>query len=317
MTSAPSRDHLRKGETVAWYDSVIAGSVSGIFARAATAPMDTVKIRYQLQPVHEDKYKGIVSTVKTILKEEGLRALWKGNVPATAMYVVYGGVQFGSYSWFNNLWSAKFPQCSQQGQSLIVGALAGMTSSLVSYPLDLLRTRLAANRNVRGTKLLEACRETWHTEGFRGFFTGAPTAMTTITLSAAFMFQTYEAANIVCENYESEFWSRPLRASSGMLAGMVSKTAVFPIDTLRRRMQIMNSQGTSRFTEFPDVYHKYRSSSSISIITKIVRQEGVMALYRGLTMGLFKSVPSTAIYLYAYERIMTTLDRRPSLSDAR
>ncbi|QEU60944.1 Tpc1 [Kluyveromyces lactis] len=308
MNTGIRKDHLRKGETVSWYDSVIAGSVSGVFARMATAPMDTVKIRYQLQPVQEDKYKGIASTVRTIMKEEGLRALWKGNVPATAMYVVYGAVQFGSYSWFNNVWSAKFPQFSQQGQTLTVGALAGMTSSVVSYPLDLLRTRLIANRTSHRTSVAEECRQMWLNEGVRGFFTGMSTAMTTVTLSTAIMFLTYETVNIVCENHEKEFWSRPVSASSGIIAGFVSKTMVFPIDTLRRRMQVMNSKRTVHFTEFPDVYHEYRSKSSTAIIYKILRQEGVSALYRGLTMGLCKSVPTTAISLFVYERTMDLFD---------
>lgn len=303
------KDHLRKGQKVAWYDSMIAGSVSGVVARVATAPMDTVKIRYQLQPLHETKYQGLISTVRTIVKEEGVRALWKGNVPATAMYVIYGAVQFGSYTGFNNIVSKRWPDTlSQHVQSLVVGALAGVTSSGASYPLDLLRTRLVADRNITGTRLIEVCRETMQTEGLRGFFTGISTAMATVTLSTATMFLTYESVNILCEKHESQPWSQPLRASSGMIAGLVSKTIVFPIDTLRRRMQIMNSKRTSSFTELPQVYENYRYKSSISIVLDILKREGPVALYKGLTVGLLKSVPTTAISLFVYEKCMVLLE---------
>lgn len=304
-----SKDHLRKGERVEWVDSMVAGSISGLIARALTAPMDTLKIRYQLQPVQESKYRGIVSTVGIIVREEGWRALWKGNVPASAMYVAYGAVQFGSYSWYNNVLSEHAPYLSQQGQSLVVGAMAGMTSSAVTYPLDLLRTRLIANRWTRALKLGETCREMWRHEGPKGFFTGISSAMTTVTVSSALMFLTYESVNIVCETHREQRWSQPLQACSGMLAGLVSKTVVFPIDTVRRRMQVMNSARTSQFTDHPSVYHGYRNRSFTYILWGMVAKEGPRSIYRGLTMGLCKTVPTTAISLFVYERAIQYLER--------
>src|SRR3954469_15696439 len=77
--------------------------------RFVIAPLDVVKIRLQLQthslsdPLsHRDLkgspiYKGILPTLKHILREEGVAGLWKGNIPAELMYVAYGAIQFTTY----------------------------------------------------------------------------------------------------------------------------------------------------------------------------------------------------------------------------
>lgn len=305
-----SKDHLRKGETVRWLDSAIAGSISGLIARALTAPMDTLKIRYQLQPTFEKKYGGIRSTVSTIIKEEGWKALWKGNIPASLMYVLYGAVQFGSYSCFNNLLPKHESSISPQLQSLVVGALSGMTSSLVTYPLDILRTRLIANRSVSMIKQTEALREIYKYEGLRGFFVGISPAMTNITLSSALIFLTYETINILCEEYRTAPWSHSLEVSSGAAAGFVSKSVIFPIDTVRRRMQVMNSKQMAHVTAHTSTYLGYRNHSFYYILYDMLMKEGPRSLYNGLSVALCKSVPTTAISLFVFEHTMQIIDRR-------
>ncbi|KAG6745227.1 hypothetical protein NC652_036830 [Populus alba x Populus x berolinensis] len=58
------------------------------FAEICTIPLDTAKVRLQLQKsavagdgVALPKYRGMLGTVATIAREEGLAALWKGIVP--------------------------------------------------------------------------------------------------------------------------------------------------------------------------------------------------------------------------------------------
>lgn len=69
-----------------------------------TIPLDTAKVRLQLQkkPVAGDgltlpKYKGMLGTVATIGREEGLAALWKGIVPGLHRQCLFGGLRIGLY----------------------------------------------------------------------------------------------------------------------------------------------------------------------------------------------------------------------------
>ena len=64
---------------------VLCGAGAGAFTKTTTAPLERIKILYQLQGMKTDgigknrKYRNFFQTGKLILKEEGIRAFWKGN----------------------------------------------------------------------------------------------------------------------------------------------------------------------------------------------------------------------------------------------
>lgn len=69
-----------------------------------TIPLDTAKVRLQLQkkPAPGEalalpKYRGMLGTVATIAREEGLTALWKGIVPGLHRQCLFGGLRIGLY----------------------------------------------------------------------------------------------------------------------------------------------------------------------------------------------------------------------------
>ena len=69
-----------------------------------TIPLDTSKVRLQLQKkavagdgVALPKYRGMLGTVGTIAREEGLSALWKGIVPGLHRQCLFGGLRIGMY----------------------------------------------------------------------------------------------------------------------------------------------------------------------------------------------------------------------------
>lgn len=77
-----------------------------------TIPLDTAKVRLQLQKKAgfnnvddggvglgsgSPKYRGLLGTVKTIAREEGVSALWKGIVPGLHRQCLYGGLRIGLY----------------------------------------------------------------------------------------------------------------------------------------------------------------------------------------------------------------------------
>lgn len=298
-------DHLRKGNNVSWCQSAIAGSISGLVARTIIAPMDTIKIRYQLQPIYELKYEGILSTIKVILKDEGWKGLVKGNTPASIMYVLYGAIQFGSYSVFNNCINSINYEFSAQIQSLFVGALSGMVSSAATYPLDLLRTRFAANRALGWSKLNQTCTNILQEEGVKGFFRGVTLSFYSITLSTSLMFFTYESIKISCEETKKTHWIIDIiEKSAGFISGVVSKVLTFPIDTIRKRLQVAHSSSVIQFTTKPEIYLTYRNLSLFQVVKVMWELEGYRCFYKGLSIALMKTGPTTLVTLYTYEYCM-------------
>jgi len=122
--------------------TAIAGGLAGLTSRFVIAPLDVIKIRLQLQSRPRSTYHGAIHAGRTIVSQEGLTALWKGNIPAELLYVSYSMVQFVAYRETHVfLEKADYPK---HYRSFLAGASAGMCATVVTYPLDLLRTRFAA-----------------------------------------------------------------------------------------------------------------------------------------------------------------------------
>lgn len=69
-----------------------------------TIPLDTAKVRLQLQKkavagdaLAVPKYRGMLGTVATIAREEGLTSLWKGIIPGLHRQCLFGGLRIGLY----------------------------------------------------------------------------------------------------------------------------------------------------------------------------------------------------------------------------
>ncbi|KAE8446372.1 mitochondrial thiamine pyrophosphate transporter [Mollisiaceae sp. DMI_Dod_QoI] len=291
---------------------VIAGGVAGLIARFVIAPLDVVKIRLQLQthslsdPLsHQDLrgspiYKGTLSTLKHILRQEGITGLWKGNIPAELMYVSYSAIQFTTYrSVTLGLQSAfgdrRLPAAAE---SFLAGASAGAVSTTATYPLDLLRTRFAAQGTERiYTSLATAIRDIAKNEGPRGFFQGLGAGVGQIIPYMGIFFATYETLRMPMSSLQLPFGSG--EATAGILASLISKTAVFPFDLIRKRLQV---QGPTRsryvHKNIPVYKGVFRSMQSI------LKKEGTRGLYRGLTVSLFKAAPASAVTMWTYERAL-------------
>ncbi|KAG2333600.1 hypothetical protein Bca52824_004780 [Brassica carinata] len=76
--------------------------------------------------------------IMLIGREEGVKGYWKGNLPQVIRIVPYSAVQLFAYE----AYKAIILFWGEDGQLSVLGA-AGMTSTVITYPLDVLRLRLA------------------------------------------------------------------------------------------------------------------------------------------------------------------------------
>ncbi|KAI0506111.1 mitochondrial dicarboxylate carrier protein [Xylaria bambusicola] len=295
---------------------VAAGATAGLVSRFVIAPLDVVKIRLQLQshslsdPLSHANlrgspvYKGTLRTLQHIVRNEGVTGLWKGNVPAELMYVSYAAVQFTAYRSTTMLLHRMFGddnRLPQAAESFISGAAAGAAATATTYPLDLLRTRFAAQGNDRVyTSLVRAIWEIRRDEGFKGFFRGLSPGLAQIVPLMGVFFAIYESARQPLGQLDLPWGSGD--ATAGVLASVVAKTGVFPLDLVRKRIQV---QGPTRNRYVHRNIPEY--AGTISTIKQIVKQERIRGLYRGLTVSLMKAAPASAVTMWTYERMMNFL----------
>ncbi|KAF7352432.1 Mitochondrial thiamine pyrophosphate carrier 1 [Mycena venus] len=284
--------------------SAIAGAVAGVVSRSIIAPLDVIKIRLQLQSrAHTPTVHGTLRTFTTLVQREGVRALWKGNIPASLLYPLYGSVQFTTYRRLTRFLEGLSTSPSKSAINFVAGGLAGAAATTTTYPLDLLRTRLAAAyRNApttnasnssgspRPPRALPAALRALHAEHrqqpFRPYFRGLPAALAGIVPYMGLFFPRLRGA--------SNTTNSPTFLTTRRVT---SKTAVFPLDTVRKRMQVQGQAATAG--TFP-----LHTGGVLKTFSEVVARDGVRGLYRGLGIGLLKAAPVGALTVWAYERCL-------------
>ncbi|KAF2724482.1 mitochondrial thiamine pyrophosphate carrier 1 [Polychaeton citri CBS 116435] len=297
---------------------VTAGAVAGLISRFCIAPLDVLKIRLQLSyhslsdPLdssvnrHQPNRTRVWTVARDILKNEGITGFWKGNIPAEGLYLSYGAVQFLTYRSATQVLEALSRDEQGHAQlrgstlSFVSGAIAGTAATTATYPLDLLRTRFAAQGTDRVyAGLIASIREITKHEGYAGFFRGLPAGIGQIVPYMGLFFALYETFKPILAEVHLPFSSGD--AVAGISASVLSKSAVFPLDTVRKRLQIQGP-GRTRFVgglKMPS----YEKGVAKTLAT-IIKREGWRGLYRGLSVSLFKAAPTSAITMWSYERFM-------------
>ncbi|XP_023387449.1 mitochondrial thiamine pyrophosphate carrier isoform X4 [Pteropus vampyrus] len=150
-------DPRADGRNISSFEVAVAGSVSGLVTRALISPLDVIKIRFQLQIERlsrsdpNAKYHGILQAGRQILQEEGPTAFWKGHIPAQLLSIGYGAVQFLSFEMLTELvHRASVYDARDFSVHFVCGGLSACAATLAVHPVDVLRTRFAAQVRVCG-----------------------------------------------------------------------------------------------------------------------------------------------------------------------
>lgn len=231
-----------------------------------------------------------------------MRGLWKGNVPAELLYICYSAVQFSTYRAATQRLRRLQPRPPAAAQSFAAGALAGAAATAATYPLDLLRTRFAAQSRERVYRSLpQAVARIARDEGPRGFFRGLGPALAQIAPYMGLFFAVYEAARgplARAAEYASYGGGGGGEAAAGMVASVVAKTGTFPLDLVRKRIQVQGpTRGRYVLKDIPE-YNR----GAARALQMILATEGIRGLYRGLTVSLVKAAPAAAVTMWTYER---------------
>lgn len=143
-------------------------------------------------------------------------------------------------------------------------------------------------------------------EGPRGFFQGVTAAVVGIVPYMGLFFLSYETLKLPLAGLSMPIGSGD--ALAGIIASVTAKTAVFPLDTVRKRLQV---QGPTRSRYVHTNIPAY--TGVLETIKRILRQEGPRGLYRGLPVSLIKAAPASAITMWTYERTMLVLQKTGTL----
>ena len=269
---------------------LVAGGVAGGMARTAVSPLDRVKILMQTQHISnpgEEKYTSVWQALKRIWREDGPLGYWRGNGANCLRVIPYSGTQFMSYEQYKLYLLRPNEKQLTVERRLLAGACAGMTATFVTHPLDLLRLRLAVQPELKG--VMDAARSVLQEGGVQAFYKGLGPTLVSIAPFVAFNFAAYDTLK---NHFFPE--KRPgtiATLSMGAAAGLVAQTICYPLDTIRRRMQMKGKIYDNTWNAF---------------IT-IMRNEGARGIYHGWVANMLKVLPNNGIRFLAYEFMKTLL----------
>jgi solute carrier family 25 phosphate transporter 23/24/25/41 len=172
-----------------------AGAGAGAFAQFAIYPLEIAKTRMALSITGQ--YRSISHCIGNIIRHEGPRALYKGLLASVVGIIPYSGVDLTVFSLLKDWYEERWPD-SEPGVHVLLacGAMATTCGQVVSYPLQLVRTRLQAQgmkgRPVVYAGIWDCVRKTVAAEGLRGLYRGiGPNFMKSVP-AMAISYSTYE-----------------------------------------------------------------------------------------------------------------------------
>ncbi|KAL2023432.1 hypothetical protein VTK56DRAFT_2789 [Thermocarpiscus australiensis] len=328
--------------------SGVAGGLAGCAAKTVVAPLDRVKILFQSHNPHFVKYTGswfgVGAAIKDIYQQDGPLGLFRGHSATLLRIFPYAAIKFLAYE---QIRAIVIPRKDKETpfRRLISGSMAGVTSVFFTYPLEVIRVRLAFETKKDGRSSLRSiCKQIYHERQYRipppaadmaGASASARRAATTVATAARSLapsfglanfyrgfsptllgmlpyagvsFLTHDTAGDLLRHPKIARYTTlaqpenapsgkavPLRSwaelLAGGLAGLVSQTASYPLEVIRRRMQVGGAVGDG---------HRLRIGETARLI---MRERGFRGFFVGLTIGYAKVVPMAAASFYTYERL--------------
>lgn len=277
------------------FESFIAGGVAGACAKTVIAPGDRVKIMYQVDKTKIFTVQNAWNTARGIVRQDGLLALWRGNMATLMRVIPYAATTYVCYPRYEaglrQVLSVGHAHHNRKEDVVVrfcAGAASGATAVTLTYPLDLLRARMAVQQSSGGTttKYWSTFRELQQKSGFCAIYSGLRPTLLGIVPYAGTSFATYETLKVYIRRIThcgsdadiSTHW----RLAAGGLSGLVAQSFSYPLDILRRRMQVGDKLITSMST--------WRA------LVHIAQSEGLRGgLYKGLSMNWVKGPVAVAV----------------------
>ena len=256
---------------------LVIGGLSGVISRTITAPLELLKMQRQ-------NYFIPNTTIRDVLRKEGIRYLWKGNFTNSLRIFPQYAFNFSAFEYSKKNIVNKIE--NKNLQNLIAGSIAGTTALSATYPLETLRSRLALQtQKSHYSGLLNAFLKTSLRDKYRGMGMSLIGFTPYNALSFGFFyfyknkFQTFSLDSNITDLF------------GGGLAGMSAVSITYPTDLIRRRLQL---QG------FDKSVPKY--DGIVDCFRKIVKYDGFAGLYRGLGACYLKIFPTVAIQFWCIEK---------------
>lgn len=287
--------------------TLLAGGVAGAVSRTAVAPLERLKILFQVQVLSQPsgaspRYTSVSQALTSLWQREGIRGLFKGNATNCQRIVPQSGIQFVCFDFFAlSVFDCPASELSPL-QRLFTGGLAGAVAATCTYPMDLIRVRISVDFRGEYSGLFGGMRKVAAEEGAAALYRGLVPSLVGIVpyIGVDFMVFGELKKRLADDDGHVSVASKLL---AGGVAGVCGQTVAFPLDTVRRILQVQSMSGGRKVKEGNPT-----SRGMIDCMRGIVRRHGLVGLYHGYAANLLKAAPQVAVSFAAFEKTRELLE---------
>ncbi|XP_055707184.1 solute carrier family 25 member 35-like [Phlebotomus papatasi] len=281
------------------------GGAAACAACLFTNPFDVIKTRQQLQgelskakPGGPNPYKSVFTSIRTIVKSEGIRGLQKGLPSAMLFQFIMNATRLGIYEHMEKMgWTKDRGEHHSPFRIVVMGGMCGMIGSGIGAPFYLVKTQIQAmskgdsavgtQHSHRGT--MDAFRTIIREGGLKGLWRGASGIMCRTAVGSASQLATFIEIKDFCHKYEVFQNSVFLTSScASVVSGCCMVLSMTPLDVISTRLfnQAVDEKG--RGVLYKNIF---------DCLIKTFKAEGFTGLYKGTMPNFYRAGPHTILHL--------------------
>lgn len=222
--------------------TLCAGGIAGAVSRTVVAPFERLKIIFQTQG-NPPAYKGVLQSLDKIAREEGIKGYYKGNGTNCVRIFPTSALQFYSFETYKQFliqnWA--IPRGKKELtpiETLVAGGGAGITALIITYPLEFVRCRLTVQKEAHYKGILDCMTKVVRSDGVLALYKGLWPSIIGVVPYVGMDFATYETLKRYSPKQKDGTVSAVVTVTNGAIAGLVAQTVSYPLDLIRRRLQL-------------------------------------------------------------------------------
>lgn len=270
-------------------------------------PLNLARARLQLQhDLAPNTYHSLRHCLSRIATEDGISALWRYGVKMSAFReFTYGGAQWGLYTPFKALLGVEDDNPSML-RKMSAGLLSGAVSSAFVTPVDRVMikqfvesgcthpttgafsTGLYVSKTPSYTGTVDLFGKILRSDGFTGLYRGWEPTVARAALITMGLTVSYDTTKEVAIKWDALEEGAALHIVASVVSGVSASVLCAPPDIVK-----------SRIMAAPEVY----SRGPIHCAATIVRQEGLLGLYKGLFANISRLCPAVIVQMPIMEQM--------------
>jgi len=266
---------------------LVSGAIAGAVSRTCVAPLETIRTHLMVGSNGDS----MTEVFHSIMKTEGWTGLFRGNFVNVIRVAPSKAIELFAFDTAKKFLTPKADESPKTPfpPSLVAGALAGVSSTLCTYPLELIKTRLTIEKDVYNN-FLHCLVKIVQEEGPAELYRGLTPSLIGVVPYAATNYYAYDTLRkLYRKTFKQEEISNIATLLIGSAAGAISSTATFPLEVARKQMQAGAVGGRQIYK---NVFHA---------LYCIMEKDGVGGLYKGLGPSCIKLMPAAGISFMCYE----------------